>query len=121
MMRWKAWKQSLIAALALWSAMFVFSASVLAQDSPDWLTKFPRREVHVSAWPGGKRFSGPGDFQNEDQWYPKPGDRPNKRYQLALYWRTSEKRATGPFELRMDDDEPIEVPKSKHNFDHLWE
>lgn len=57
MMRCKAWKQSLVAALALWSAMFVFSASVLAQDSPDWLTKFPRREVHVSAWPGGKKVA----------------------------------------------------------------
>jgi peptidoglycan/xylan/chitin deacetylase (PgdA/CDA1 family) len=52
----RAWKQSFIAGLAL-CATCVFWTSTFAEDGPDWATKFPRKEVHVSAWPAGKKVA----------------------------------------------------------------
>ena len=31
--------------------------AVLAQEEVDWITKFPRMSVHVTAWPGGKKVA----------------------------------------------------------------
>jgi allantoinase len=31
--------------------------AVLAQESPDWVTGFPRAPVHVASWPGGKKVA----------------------------------------------------------------
>jgi len=33
------------------------ATTALAQDGPDWITKFPRDPVHVAAWPGGKKVA----------------------------------------------------------------
>ena len=46
-----------ITALALLCAMGAAWTCALAQDGPDWVTKFPRKEVHVAAWPGGKKVA----------------------------------------------------------------
>jgi allantoinase len=46
-----------ITTLALVCAMCAGWRSALAQDGPDWVTKFPRKEVHVAAWPGGKKVA----------------------------------------------------------------
>jgi len=32
-------------------------AALFAQDGVDWITKFPRTDVHVAAWPGGKKVA----------------------------------------------------------------
>jgi hypothetical protein len=32
-------------------------AALFAQDGRDWITKFPRTDVHVAAWPGGKKVA----------------------------------------------------------------
>jgi allantoinase len=52
----KTCRPRLIAALATLSAVH-FSSATLAQDGPDWITKFPRDPVHVAAWPGGKKVA----------------------------------------------------------------
>ena len=46
-----------IAGLTLLCAVCDGSRAVLAQDGADWITKFPRKEVHVAAWPGGKKVA----------------------------------------------------------------
>jgi peptidoglycan/xylan/chitin deacetylase (PgdA/CDA1 family) len=46
-----------IVGLALLCAASADSRAILAQDGPDWITKFPRKEVHVTAWPGGKKVA----------------------------------------------------------------
>lgn len=69
----------------------------------------------VTAWPNGKHFSQPEDFADPESWTPKPGDKPNKRYRLAVMWRLVVKQAQGPYELQTDDDPPIHVPKSKYD------
>ena len=46
-----------ITTLALLCAIGAAWRCALAQDGPDWVTKFPRKEVHVAAWPGGKKVA----------------------------------------------------------------
>ena len=46
----------LIAALAALLAVHLAPAA-LAQDGPDWVTKFPRDPVHVAAWPASKKVA----------------------------------------------------------------
>jgi allantoinase len=48
--------RTFIAGLALCVAC-ICSTSILAQDGPDWATRFPRKEIHVPAWPGGKKVA----------------------------------------------------------------
>ena len=59
-------------------------------------------------------FMDPEDFQNQNDWYPLPGAHPNKPYRLAASFRINVKDALGPFELQMDNDPPILVPKNKN-------
>jgi hypothetical protein len=56
-------KQNMV---ALWPARLIAAAAALAlllpvplfaQDGVDWITKFPRTDVHVAAWPGGKKVA----------------------------------------------------------------
>jgi allantoinase len=56
-MRWETWKRNFIAGLALLVAINVLSRAVFAQDGTDWVTKFPRDPVPVSAWPVGKKVA----------------------------------------------------------------
>ena len=46
-----------IAGMVLLLANHVFCRDTFAQDGTDWVTKFPRDPVHVSAWPGGKKVA----------------------------------------------------------------
>jgi peptidoglycan/xylan/chitin deacetylase (PgdA/CDA1 family) len=32
-------------------------SAILAQESADWVTAFPRAPVHVAGWPGGRKFA----------------------------------------------------------------
>jgi len=80
-----------------------------------------RKARNVVAWPKEKYANMPYHFRKVEKWSPKPNDKPNKRYYLAAVWRISEKDAIGPFQLQMDNDEPIEVPTSKHDFYHKWQ
>ena len=51
----------------IWTAGFVLGIALLvviqavhaalAQEGTDWVTRFPREPVHVSAWPGGKKVA----------------------------------------------------------------
>src|SRR4051794_28130069 len=47
----------LLAALALLCATILPSGGAFAQEGTDWVTKFPRHPLHVSAWPGGKKVA----------------------------------------------------------------
>src|ERR1700752_1887007 len=49
------WPARLIAATAA-VALFL-PAALFAQDGVDWITKFPRTDIHVAAWPGGKKVA----------------------------------------------------------------
>src|SRR6516162_5626771 len=49
------WPLRVIAAAAA-VALFL-PAMLFAQNSVDWITKFPRTEIHVAAWPGGKKVA----------------------------------------------------------------
>jgi peptidoglycan/xylan/chitin deacetylase (PgdA/CDA1 family) len=49
------WPARLIAATAA-IALFL-PAALFAQDGVDWITKFSRTDVHVAAWPGGKKVA----------------------------------------------------------------
>jgi peptidoglycan/xylan/chitin deacetylase (PgdA/CDA1 family) len=53
-MRWKLRQTGCIAALIL---LFGTHRASVAQDSADWVTRFPREPVHISAWPGGKKVA----------------------------------------------------------------
>jgi allantoinase len=55
-MRYAHWWPRPIAAMACVAA-FLLPAIVLAQETTDWITKFPRTPVHVGAWPGGKKVA----------------------------------------------------------------
>jgi allantoinase len=46
-----------LAAVAATAMALASSAPAPAQDSVDWITKFPRTPVHVAAWPGGKKVA----------------------------------------------------------------
>jgi len=50
------WHAGLIAAAATLIVLGA-TASAPAQDGVDWITKFPRTDVHVAAWPGGKKVA----------------------------------------------------------------
>ena len=54
-MRPAPWPARLIAATAA-IALFL-PAAVFAQDSVDPITEFPRTDIHVAAWPGGKKVA----------------------------------------------------------------
>src|SRR6516225_2081230 len=54
-MRPALWPARLIAATAA-IALFL-PAAVFAQDSVDPITKFLRTDIHVAAWPGGKKVA----------------------------------------------------------------
>src|SRR6202045_5062419 len=43
--------------MVLLLANHVFCRDTFAQDGTDWVTKFPRDPVHVTAWPGGKKVA----------------------------------------------------------------
>jgi peptidoglycan/xylan/chitin deacetylase (PgdA/CDA1 family) len=52
----KTCEPRLIAAVAALLGVYLAPAA-LAQDGPDWITKFPREAVHVAAWPAGKKVA----------------------------------------------------------------
>jgi peptidoglycan/xylan/chitin deacetylase (PgdA/CDA1 family) len=56
-MRCKAPTPSLIAGLTLLLAIHLPTSFSFAQDTTDWVTKFPREVVHVASWPGGKKVA----------------------------------------------------------------
>jgi peptidoglycan/xylan/chitin deacetylase (PgdA/CDA1 family) len=56
-MTWKSLKPGFMAGLALIFAIQGSSTISLAQGETDWVTKFPRDPVHISAWPGGKKVA----------------------------------------------------------------
>ena len=49
------WPARVIAAAA--AVALSLPAALFAQDGRDWITKFPRTDVHVAAWPGGKKVA----------------------------------------------------------------
>jgi allantoinase len=56
-MNWKRRQPRLVVGLGLLFAIHLFSSVTFAQDTTDWVTKFPREPVRVSAWPGGKKVA----------------------------------------------------------------
>src|ERR1700719_1651589 len=56
-MIWKGRQPRLLAGLGLLFSIPPFSSVTFAQDTTDWVTKFPREPVRVSAWPGGKKVA----------------------------------------------------------------
>jgi peptidoglycan/xylan/chitin deacetylase (PgdA/CDA1 family) len=59
-MRAPLWSSRVIAAVAAVCALVLpaaLLAQVSAQDETDWITKFPRTPILVSAWPGGKKVA----------------------------------------------------------------
>jgi peptidoglycan/xylan/chitin deacetylase (PgdA/CDA1 family) len=56
-MTWKRRQTRLVIGLVLLLAARASCSAALAQEIPDWVTKFPREPVRVSAWPGGKRVA----------------------------------------------------------------
>jgi allantoinase len=52
----KAWSRGFVAGSALLFAQLL-SVPTFAQEGLDWITRFPRDPVHVSAWPGGKKVA----------------------------------------------------------------
>ena len=55
MMRcWPCQCRLIVATTAVLSLLL--PAAVLAQEV-DWITKFPRTDVHVAVWPGGKKVA----------------------------------------------------------------
>ncbi|MFY9899282.1 MAG: hypothetical protein WAK67_16010, partial [Xanthobacteraceae bacterium] len=48
---------SRLIAAAVAAAALALAASAGAQDGVDWITKFPRTDVHVATWPGGKKVA----------------------------------------------------------------
>jgi hypothetical protein len=56
-MRWKLRQTGCIAVVALLLGLHFACRAGFAQDGPDWVTKFPREPVHISAWPGGKKVA----------------------------------------------------------------
>src|SRR6516165_2535232 len=49
------WSSRVIAAAGA-VALFL-PAALFAQDGADWITKCPRADIHVAAWPGGKKVA----------------------------------------------------------------
>ena len=54
---WKIRQLGVIAGVLVLLANHAFCGDTFAQDGTDWVTKFPREPVHVSAWPGGKKVA----------------------------------------------------------------
>jgi allantoinase len=46
-----------VAAVVAATLALAVSAPAPAQDTVDWITKFPRTPVHIAAWPGGKKVA----------------------------------------------------------------
>ncbi|WP_426410328.1 polysaccharide deacetylase [Bradyrhizobium ganzhouense] len=55
MRRWPCQYRLIVATAAVLSLLL--PETVLAQQEADWITKFPRTPVHVTAWPGGKKVA----------------------------------------------------------------
>lgn len=55
MRRWPCQYRLIVAAAAVLSLLL--PPTVLAQQEVDWITKFPRTPVHITAWPGGKKVA----------------------------------------------------------------
>jgi len=75
----------------------------------------------ICAWPPGRFFYRETDFSEEGDWFPPPGDNPNKRYRLGLMWHLVKSESKAPFKLQMDDDPPIEVTSKSFDIHHSWE
>jgi hypothetical protein len=75
--------------------------------------------LRISAWPNKSQFDRPEHFQNPENWYPAPGEKPKKRFNLALYWRLGKTSAMAPFQLQMDELPPVVVEQVK-NVEPLW-
>src|SRR6516165_8390750 len=56
MMRRRLHQRRLIIATAAVLSLLL-PVAVLAQEEVDWITKFPRMSIHVTAWPGGKKVA----------------------------------------------------------------
>src|SRR6202049_3083088 len=56
-MKWKIRQLGVIAGVLLLLGIHASCSVSFAQDGTDWVTKFPREPVHVSAWPGGKKVA----------------------------------------------------------------
>jgi len=56
-MRGKAWACGCIGGLTLLSSAHIAWRPASAQDGIDWITKFPREQVRVAAWPGSKKVA----------------------------------------------------------------
>ena len=75
----------------------------------------------VFAWPPKGNPLTEADFQNPDDWFPAPEEKPTKRYRVALYFRNAMGAFDRPFHIKMDDDQTFEVTKEQYDQDHLWE
>ena len=56
-MNWKRRQARLVVGLVLLFAIHPFSSVTFAQETTDWVTKFPREPIRVSAWSGGKKVA----------------------------------------------------------------
>ncbi len=56
-MQWKVRHCGIAAGVVFLLAIHVLPRIASAQDTTDWVTKFPREPVHVSAWSGGKKVA----------------------------------------------------------------
>ena len=74
----------------------------------------------VFAWPPKGEGITEQDFRNPNQWFPPPGEKPEKRFRLALYFRKGKASFETPFQIQMDDDVTVEVTKDKFQL-RLWE
>lgn len=78
------------------------------------------KPLDTVAWPRAGAADSKPDFADDSDWYPKPGDNPNKRYRIGLYWRMNVNMTLDNFQLQMDNNPPIDVPKAKYNQLHSW-
>jgi hypothetical protein len=53
----RIWTAGFVLGIALLVVIQAVPSAALAQEGTDWVTRFPREPVHVSAWPGGKKVA----------------------------------------------------------------
>jgi len=53
----RIWTAGFVLGIALLVVVQALPNTALAQEGTDWVTRFPREPVHVSAWPGGKKVA----------------------------------------------------------------
>jgi allantoinase len=53
----RIWTPGVVVGIALLIAVQASPTAAVAQEGADWVTRFPREPVHVSAWPGGKKVA----------------------------------------------------------------